>query len=238
MRFIDVIDNRDLTIELVDNNQPITNSEDKMVRKQNKRAAKRKMQLDNFCASMQALTASSTALLLPCPSFVSWLGSLAFLSSCPRSPTCLSLFSTYSGTPIALLSCFLLASGFRSPVILLSLPILSLTSSYLASIDFKTVKWALLDKPLHYSTTFVELLYLFPPLNLLPDKTDCKQTFDIAFINSRLLADNYTWEKLDLNFAKYSCPTAIKLNRLWQLELLNFKSVYIMETIPLAATIF
>lgn len=47
LRFIDVTDNPELTIEPVDNNQPIMDSEDEKLKKQNKRAAKRKAQLDN-----------------------------------------------------------------------------------------------------------------------------------------------------------------------------------------------
>ena len=41
-RFVNATDNPDLTIEPVDNNQPITDSKDEKVRKKNKCAAKRK----------------------------------------------------------------------------------------------------------------------------------------------------------------------------------------------------
>lgn len=79
--FIDVTDDSDLTIEPVDNCQPITDSENETIRKENKRATKKKMQLNNLHAPIRALAASSTTRLLFCPAFVSCLGSFAPLLS-------------------------------------------------------------------------------------------------------------------------------------------------------------
>ena len=70
-RFIDVTDNLDFTIEPVDNGQPITDSEDEKVRKQNERVAKRKARLDNLHAAMWAPAAGSAALSSSCPAPVS-----------------------------------------------------------------------------------------------------------------------------------------------------------------------
>lgn len=87
LRFVNVTDNLDLKIETVDNCQPITDSEDKKVRKQNKGVAKRKMQLDNLRAPVRAHATGSAAVLLSHPALDSCLESSAPLSSFPRSPT-------------------------------------------------------------------------------------------------------------------------------------------------------
>lgn len=63
-RFVDVTDKPDFIIETVDNSQPITDFENEKVRKQNKRVAKRKRQLDNLCVSIHAFAASFATLLL------------------------------------------------------------------------------------------------------------------------------------------------------------------------------
>ena len=58
------------------------------------------------------------------------------------------------------------------------------------------------------------------------------------FINSCPHAGNHAIKKVDLSFGECECPAPIKLNRSWQLELLDHKSVYIMKAIPLAAALF
>ena len=92
--FVDVTDNPDLTIEPVDNSQPITDSKDEKIRKQNKCAAKKKAQLNNLRAPVRTPTAGSTALVL----------------SCPGSSICLSPLSACPGT---LLLCRLVLCPFR-----------------------------------------------------------------------------------------------------------------------------
>lgn len=67
----------------------------------------------------------------------------------------------------------------------------SLIFLYLASTALRIFKQALSDKFLYSSTSFAEFFYPFPPLGLLSNKTDCKQTFDIAFINFCLFVGNY-----------------------------------------------
>lgn len=65
--FVNITNNSDLTIELVDNSQPIINFKNEKVRKQNKCIAKKKAQLDNLFAPIQASAAGSAAFLLFCP---------------------------------------------------------------------------------------------------------------------------------------------------------------------------
>lgn len=71
LRFVDVTDNLDITIELVDNSQPITNAKNEKVMKQNKRAAKKKVQLDNLFTPIQTFTIDFVTLLLSCFALVS-----------------------------------------------------------------------------------------------------------------------------------------------------------------------
>ena len=70
------------------------------------------------------------------------------------------------------------------------------------------------------------------------NKNKCKQGFNTAFIKSCPLASNHDQEELDLSFAGYRCPAVVKLNRSWQLDLLNLKPVCIIEAILLAAALF
>ncbi len=90
--------------------------------------------------------------------------------------------------------------------------------------------------------TFARLL---PPMErpsppLFPSNSPGeKRLFDKAFnLDSRPLADDRTGEEVDLSFAGYQCPPAVKANRLWQQELLDRKLVCIVEAIPLAMAIF
>lgn len=138
--FIDIINHSNLTIELVDNSQSITNSKDKKVRKTNKRAAKRKAQFNNLHALVQAPAAGFLALLLPRLSFVSRLGSSAALFSRLISFTCLSPFLAYPGISITLLSYLVPALVPESPAFLSYLLAFGQTPSYLASTGLRTFK--------------------------------------------------------------------------------------------------
>ncbi len=62
-----------------------------------------------------------------------------------------------------------------------------------------------------------------------------KKIFDI---NCWSLARDQIAEEIDLSFAGCQCPPAVKANREWQQELLNTKLMYMVETIPLTATLF
>lgn len=75
---------------------------------------------------------------------------------------------------------------------------------------------------------------LYNPIN-----TNKRQRgFDIVFINFRFLVGNHEKKEIDLIFAGCGYSDAIKLNRSWQLDLLDFKPVYILEAIALAAALF
>lgn len=191
-QFVAVIDDPDLTIKLVDNGQPITDFEDKKVRKQNEYAAKKKAPINNLCVFLQVSATGSAALLLFCFIPVSFPGSPASLLSCPRSPTCLLPLFACLETLTALSSHLVSAPVPKSPAVLLLLPVLSPVSSHLTSIALKTFKQALSNKRLRRRLTSpAKLFYLFLLFDLLPNKTDCKQTFDTTYINSRLFAGNY-----------------------------------------------
>lgn len=60
----------------------------------------------------------------------------------------------------------------------------------------------------------------------------------MTFVNSHLLAGNHIAKEVHLSFGKCGCLVPVKLNQLWQLELLDRKPVYIMEAIPLVAALF
>lgn len=97
----------------------------------------------------------------------------------------------------------------------------------------------MLDELLHRrSTSPIEPLYLFLLLDLLPNKTDRKQIFNIVLITSCPFASNYAREEVDLNFADCGCPASIILNWLWQLERLHPKLVSIIDAIFFVAAIF
>ena len=79
--------------------------------------------------------------------------------------------------------------------------------------------------------------YLFLPL-FLSGSISKKRKFDKIFINSEILANNYAKKEINLNFTWCGCLSAIELNRPWQIELFEWRSVYIIETILLAAAIY
>ena len=75
-------------------------------------------------------------------------------------------------------------------------------------------------------------------LPLFPSSGIGEKKLDKIFINTRPLADNHAEEEVDLSFAMCGCPPTVKLNRPWQIELLERRPAYIVETILLAAAIF
>ena len=114
----------------------------------------------------------------------------------------------------------------------------------------RTFKQSLSDEPRpRVSTGPVKPLRPFPALSTLnpnnnngsynpTNKNERKRSFDIAFLNSCSLAGNHNQEEVDLSFAGCKCLAAVELNWLWQLDLLDPKTVYIIEAILLAAALF
>ncbi len=86
---------------------------------------------------------------------------------------------------------------------------------------------------------FILLLLSKPPLLFLANRVSKKRSFDKAFnINGRPLANNQFGKDVNLSLGGCQCPPAVKANRPWQQELLNPKTVYMVEVISLATTIF
>ena len=75
-------------------------------------------------------------------------------------------------------------------------------------------------------------------LLLFPSSSIGERKLDKTFINTWPLANNHAKEEGDLSFAMCECPSTVKLNRPWQIELLKRRPTYIVETITLAAAIF
>lgn len=159
--------------------------------KQNKCTAKKKTQHINFCTLIRAPTAGSTAFLSSCSTSVSYPGSRAPLLSRPRSSTCLLPFFTHPGIPIALLAYFMPTSVLESLAVLLLFLVLSSTPPHLVFTTLRTLKQALSDEPLRRLTSSIKTFRPFLPFGSLPNKTNCKRTFDTTFINSRPLANNH-----------------------------------------------
>lgn len=153
--------------------------------------AKRTKRLDNLHSSVRAPAIGSTALLSSCLTLVSSPRPLASSFSCFVSPTYLFPLPTCPRTPTTLLSCSVPALVPGSLIVLLLLPVFSLTPFYLTSTAFRTFKQTFLDKFLHHSTSTIDFFCSYLSLGLLSNKINCKQTFNIAFINSHPLADNY-----------------------------------------------
>ena len=65
-----------------------------------------------------------------------------------------------------------------------------------------------------------------------------QRKFDKSFINIWALANNHTEEEVDLSFAGCEYSLGFKLNRPWQIELLEQRLACIVETILLAVAIF
>lgn len=138
-----------------------------------------------------------------------------------------------------LLSCPISTPVLRSLAILLLFPMFGPVSSYITFTTLTIFKQTLLNKLLYCrSTSLAEFLCPLLLFNLLPNKTNCKWTFDSIFINSHLLSGNYAWEKVDFSFAKCGFFAAIKLNRLWYLKFLDPKVVSIIKAIFFTAAMF
>ena len=254
--FIDVIDKLELAIELEDNGQPINDSENEKVRKRLECAAKKSVWRNNlgfpvqqaFVAGFKALLMSGPA-LSSCPCMSALLSCLrlpTLLLSCPPIPTLLSCLEL----PTLLLFCSLMPALLSPHLpVLSSLFMLALASrfmlapapTWLTSSAFKTFKQTLSDEFLgHQSTSSNPLkpLCLFLILGPLPKQNNCKQLFNLAFINSCLLPANHAVEEIDPSFKEYGYPPHGKFNRLWQLELPDCKPIYIMETMSPMAILF
>ncbi len=124
---------------------------------------------------------------------------------------------------------------------LLSRSVLGPAPIRLTSSALRTFKQALSDQPLGRQSTSpspAKPLCPFSTLGPLSEKSDCKRPFDTTFINSRLLSGNHVAKEVDLSFGECGCLAPVKLNRSWQLELLDRKPVCIMEAIPLTAALF
>lgn len=118
------------------------------------------MQRNNFCASIQAPAASSAAVLLFYPTFVSCSKSPAHLASC-------------SGSLTYLLSCSILAPIPKSPAIFLSLSILGPAFFHLTFTALKIFKQALSNKLLcRHSISSINYVCPFLLSSLLLDKVD------------------------------------------------------------------
>ncbi len=189
----------------------------------------------------------------PIPALSSHPGSPTLSSSrlpMPTSLFCLLMPALLSGPLVPTLSSppvptllSLSVPALLSPFIpaLLSHSVLSLNLTYLIFSALRTFQQALSDEPLRRRLTSlspVEPLSTFLTLSSLPKKNDCKWFFDTVFLNSRLLADNHTIKGVDLRFGQCGYFVPVQLNRLWQLELLDRKSVYIIKTILLTTVQF
>ena len=214
--------------------------EDKKVRKGLKCAAKRKAQCDNLYVFVrQAFATGSAALLLSglallsrslVPALLSHSGLPTPLLSCLFMLTLLSRL----GLPTSLLSCLVMpALSSRLLMPALSSPLMPASSSpfmpalasclmfgpastRFISLTLRTFKLALSNEPLGRQSTSSsppKPFCLFPTLDLLLKKSDCKRLFDTAFITSRLLAANHVAKEVDLSFGEYKYPTPVKLNR-------------------------
>lgn len=105
----------------------------------------------------------------------------------------------------------------------------------------RTFKWSLSDESWSYiSTNLAKFLCFFLALGAynLTNNNKRKWGFNTTFINSCLLANNYDPKKFDLSFSGCGYPNAVKLNRLWQLDLLDPQLVCIIEAILLAVALF
>lgn len=124
----------------MNNGQPIIDSEDEKMGKQNKHVVKRKTRLNNLHALIEAPTTVSIAFLLSCLAPVSHLRSPTSLLSHPGSSIYLLLLFAYLGTPTTLLSHLILALVLRSLAILLFFLLLGPTPFHLVSATFGTFK--------------------------------------------------------------------------------------------------
>ncbi len=219
-----------------------------------KRVAKKKARRNNFCALVwKALAADSAAPSLSRP-FVPDLSSgppVPGLSSDPPVPDSSSpprpapssppVHAPLSPPVPAPLSPPLPAPSSPPVPASLSRSVLGPAPTQLTSSALRTFKRTLSDESLGRRSTspsLAEPLHPFPTVGPLLEKSNRKRLFDTAFINSRPLAGNHAAKEVDLSFGECGCPAPVKLNRSWQLELLDCKPVYIKEAIPLTAALF
>ena len=187
-------------------------------------------------APIPAFILALVTALMPAP--VSCLGSLVILLS--RHISALAASITLS------LPCHFPISCCGISALLLLLFLLGLLFP-LGLLLLKTFKQLLLDgSQIYVLTSLAKPLCLFLALGMynsennnglynLTNNNKRKQIFNITFINSHLLAGNHDQKEVDLSFAGCGCPDTVKLNRSWQLNLLDPKPVYIIEAIPLIA---
>ena len=258
LRFIDVTD-LELTTEsaVVDNpSQVVTDSEEEVVKKKNKCVVKRKEWLAKLHTPVRSPLSPcpvSSFLLMPCflPALILALVPAPVLALVSASmPAPMPAPFSCPGSPIILSSsCVPAPAAVSRRALMLPLPVLGRLLP-LRPLPLRTFKQSLSDElwP-HVLTSLAKPFCLFPALSVVnPDnnnglynptnKNKHKRGFDTAFINSRPLAGNHDQKEVDLSFAGCGCPTTVKLNRLWQWDLLDPKPVYIIEAISLAAAFY
>lgn len=136
---------------------------------------------------------------------------------------------------------FLLPCLVTTPIFYLGFSALLLLCLMLGSgsLSLRKFKQSLSNKFWPYISTSSTFYYLFSTPDLdLNNNNKCKQIFDIVFINSHLLVSNHIIKQVDMSFVIYRYPAIIKLNRCWQLDLLDPKLVYIIKAIPLTIGLF
>lgn len=100
-----------------------------------------------------------------------------------------------------LLSCFIFTLVSLSSAIFSLFFKFNLIVFYLIFSNLKTIKQTLLDKFLQrYLTSLIKFLYFILLFGLLPNQINCKQIFNIAFINFCLFTGNYILKNVDLSF--------------------------------------
>ena len=254
-RFTDITELELNTEPAVVNNlsQIVTNFEEEVVKKKNKHVAKRKERLTKLYApigSFMSLYPESSSLLLPCfvsapmPTCVPAL--IPALIFHTRSPTILSsryvpTLVSYLGSPTILMSRHTLVFRHEIPALLLSLLSVLGLPLLLQFLSIKIFKQFLSDKPwLCVSTSAAKPFCPFLAFGAYnpTNNNERKRGFNTAFINSYSLAHNYNHKEMHLSFAGCRCLDVVKLNKLWQLNLLDPKLVCIIKAISLAATLF
>lgn len=226
-RFIDVTD-LELTAkpDVLDNpNQVITDSKEKMVKKKNECAAKRKKQLAKLrtpIGSSSSPRPKFSLLSLPCsmPTSVPALVPALVLALVPAFVPVAPMSASFSclGSPVNFLSGRVPAlvavscRAFMPPVSVLS-PFLPLRP-----LPLRTFKQSLSDEPRpRVSISPAKPLCPFLALGALDlynnnglynptNKNNRKRDFDIVFINSCLLANKHDQKEVDLSFTGCGCP--------------------------------
>ena len=207
--------------------------------------AKKKERLAKLCALVRSslffhfkfsVFLSPRFVPAPMPAFILIFVSAPF--SRPGSPVI--LLSGYVPAPATVFCCGILAFLLPLPVLGPSLP--------LGLLLLRTFKQSLSNKPQpRILTSHTELFHPFLALDMLnfdnnnnlynpTNNNKRKRDFNTAFINSRPLAGNYNQKEVDFSFTDCGCSNVVKLNRSWQLDLLDLTLVCIIEAILLAAT--